>query len=208
MRAIKRLHLNLDHEHALGAGPLHIDHAFWLTLLQVQHVLAVHTMHGYALIAGDEANNLVSRHRHAASGKLDPNVSHAFDGNTQRAGGLLGAFHLLERQRLLFHFFVHFVAARIANQVRNDVLSGDLPFTDCHEHSLSIGEIQLVSNTDQRFGSQQCCDRKVALAHGSRQFIATFFNSFGTTFLAEPLANLVTGFRALREAQPVTRRTS
>ena len=92
--------------------------------------------------------------------------------------------------------------------MRDDILRGNLPFANRHEHGFGIGEIQLISNTDQCLGSQQSRNRKIALAHGSCQLIATFFNGFGSAFLAEPLANLVTGFRAFRKAQPVTRWTS
>ena len=90
--------------------------------------------------------------------------------------------------------------------MRDDILRGNLPFANRHEHGFGIGEIQLISNTDQRLGSQQSRNRKIALAHGSCQLVTTFFDGLGTTLLAEPLANFVACLRALGKAQPVTRR--
>ena len=81
MRAVQRLDLNLDHEQALGAGPFHRNHTLRLSLLKVEHVLAVGAVHGDALVAGDEADDVVAGHRRAAARELHPYVVHALDGN-------------------------------------------------------------------------------------------------------------------------------
>ena len=46
--SIQRLDLNLDHEQALGAGPFDFDHTLRLLVFQIDHVLAVGAVHGYA----------------------------------------------------------------------------------------------------------------------------------------------------------------
>ena len=91
--------------------------------------------------------------------------------------------------------------------MRDDVLRGDLPITDGGEHSVGVREIEVVGHTDQCLGGQQRIDRQVTFAHSAGQFVAAFLNSLGTTFLREPLADLVSCLRALDEAQPVARRT-
>ena len=207
VRTIERLHLNLDHEYALGTGPLHVDHTFRLPLLQVQHVLAIHTMHGHALVTRDETDDLISRHRHATACQFDPDVTHTLDGDAQRTGGvLLVALDLFERQRLLLHLFVDLVAAGILHQMRNHILRGNLTVADGREHGIRVGEIEFVGDADQRFRSQQRGNRQIALAHGSCQLITAFFDGFSTSFLAEPLTNLVAGLRAFGETQPITGR--
>ena len=130
---VKRLHLDLDHEHALRAGPFDFDHAFRLAILQINHVLAVGAMHGNALVARDESDDLIPRHRHAATGELDPHVAHALDGHAAGARALDAAFDRLERQHLLLDLLVDFVGSRILDQVGDDVLRGDLTVADGRE---------------------------------------------------------------------------
>ena len=57
-----------------------------------------------------------------------------------------------------------------------------------HEHGFGIGEIQLISNTDQRLESAESQSEDYACAWLS-QLVTTFFDGLGTTLLAEPLAN-------------------
>ncbi len=72
--------------------------------------------------------------------------------------------HLLERQRLLLDFLIHLVvAARVTDQMRDDVLRGDLAITNRHEHGFRVGKVQLVGDAHQCFRSQQRGDWQVAL---------------------------------------------
>ena len=200
--SIQRLDLNLDHEQALGAGPFDFDHTLRLLVFQIDHVLAVGAVHGYALITGDEADDIVTGHRHAATGQLDPHIAHALDGHAGGAAGGL-AFHGLQRQDFLLDFLIDLVGTRILDQMRDDVLRGDLSVTNGGEHGVRVREVKVVGHTHQCFGRKQCVDRQIALAHRAGQLVAALLDGFSTTLLGEPLTNLVAGLRTLDEAQPI-----
>ena len=207
MRAIQRLHLDLDHEQALRARPLHGDDAFGLPALQVDHVLAVGTVHRYALVAGDEADDVIAGDGRAAARQLDPDIAHALDGDAQRVGGL-GAFRrAAQRQQLLLGLLVHLVGTGVLDQMGDDVLRGDLAVADGREQTVRVRVVELVGHADQRLERHQRGDRQVALAHGAGQVVAAFLDGLAAAFLAEPLPDLVAGLRALDEAQPVAGRT-
>ena len=90
-------------------------------------------MHGNTLVARDESDDLIPRHRHAATGELDPHVTHALDGHTAGACTLGTAFDRLERQDLLLDLLVDLVGTGVLDQVRDDVLRGDLTVADGRE---------------------------------------------------------------------------
>ena len=203
VRAVQRLDLNLDHEQALGAGPFHRNHTLGLVLLQVKHVLAVGAVHGDALIACDEADDVVAGHRRAAACELHPHVVHALDGDADRVRMLLATFHLTQRQHLLLDLLVDFGGAGVLDETGDHVLRGDLAVADRRIHGVGVREVELFGHTDQRLRSQQRGNRQVALAHRARQLVFAFLNRLGAAFLAEPLADLVACLRAFHEAQPV-----
>ena len=84
---VERLDLDGDQEHRAGrAGPLDLDQPLRLAL-EVLGVGAVVAVHADPAGAGDEAEDLVARHRGAAPGQLDPDVAHAVDDDARVAAG-------------------------------------------------------------------------------------------------------------------------
>ena len=162
-------------------------------------------MHGHTLVAGDESDDVITGHRHATTGEFDPHIAHALDGYPGGAAGSL-ALHGLERQNLLLDLFIDLVGTRVLDQMRNDVLRGDLTVPDGREHGVRVREVEIVGHTHQRFRGQQRVDRQVAFAHRPGQLVATLLDGLGAAFLGEPLANLVARLRTLDETQPVARR--
>jgi hypothetical protein len=66
---VERLHLDGHQEHrAVARCPVDLDHPLLLGAGQVDDVHAVHPVHGHAMTVGDEAGDLVSRHRGTAPG--------------------------------------------------------------------------------------------------------------------------------------------
>jgi len=77
---VQRLDLDGDQEdRALGWRPVHVDHPLALGFGQVNQVHAVDPVHGHSVAVGDEADDLVARHRGAAPGQPHPHVRRAAD---------------------------------------------------------------------------------------------------------------------------------
>ena len=80
-----------------------------LPALQVDHVLTVGTVHRYALVAGDEADDVIAGDGVQQRASLTPDIAHVLDGDAQCVGGL-GAFRrAAQRQQLLLGLLVHLV---------------------------------------------------------------------------------------------------
>jgi hypothetical protein len=97
---VERLHLDGHQEHrAVARRPVDLDHPLLLGAGQVHDIHAVHPVHGHAMPVGDEAGDLISRHRSAAPRQAHPGVRRPVDLDTRvsRRPGL----RFLGRQRRL-----------------------------------------------------------------------------------------------------------
>ena len=80
---VERLHLDGHEEHrAVAWRPVDLDHPLLLGAGQVDDIHAVHPVHGHAMTVGDEAGDLISRHRSAASGQSHPGGRRTVDLDT------------------------------------------------------------------------------------------------------------------------------
>ena len=127
---VERLDLDGHEEHrAVARRPVDLDHPLLLSVGQVDDIHAVHPVHGHAMTVGDEAGDLISRHRGAAPGKAHPCVRRAVDLDarvSQRPG-----LRFLGRQRRLGQVLLGpGEATDRPDQLLDHRLGADPPFAD------------------------------------------------------------------------------
>jgi len=127
---VERLHLDGHQEHrAVARRPVDLDHPLLLGTGQVHDIHAVHPVHGHAMTVGDEAGDLISRHRGAAPGQAHPCVRRAVDLDAwvSRGPGL----GFLGRQRRLGQVLLGpGEATDRPDQLLDHRLGADPPFAD------------------------------------------------------------------------------
>ena len=68
-------------------------------------------------------------------------------------------------QDFLLDFLIDLVGTRILDQMRDDVLRGDLSVTNGGEHGVRVREVKIVGHTHQCLGRKQCVDQAGPLLH-------------------------------------------
>ena len=148
---IKRQDLDRGREPANVLGvPLDVDEAVGLSFGQFRGIETVTAVHRYASTSGDEADDLIGRHRRTAPREPDHDVVEAFDMDTDRlvdpattsrtaVDGRRQSLRLDDGLGLLF-------AAQLSTESLGDRLGGDMAFADGGEQQVLVGVVHRLEN--------------------------------------------------------------
>jgi hypothetical protein len=149
-------------------------------------------VHRHPAALGDEAEDLVRRHRRAALGELDPHVGGALDDHAgvPAAGALQPAAAAGDGDRLGEVLRGSLGAAVLLDDTAYDGLRGQVALADGGVERRDVGDLEVLGREGQRLVRHQPLQRQPLLAHQRGDLVLAVLDRLLAPLLGEPLPDL------------------